>query len=86
MTETSFNLAANIYISYENVSKVICIICLFKIILPLYLHDTFRSLKSYNLILLSLEVTRILSSPGMGSMPLILRPVELRPRVDLTWI
>lgn len=51
---------------------------------PLYLHETFRSRKSYSRMRLSFDVTKILSSPGIGSIPLTLRPIALRPLDDLT--
>ncbi|KAE9534349.1 hypothetical protein AGLY_008439 [Aphis glycines] len=57
-----------------------------KIAHPLYLQDRFKSLRSYNLMRLSFEVTNTLSSPGIGSIPLILRPVEFRPLVERTCI
>lgn len=89
VAETSFNLTAYVYISCEKSHKTQYSITTTtsrtaSSHLPLYLHDRFKSIKSYNLILLSFEVTRILSSPGIGSIPLILRPLEFLPRVDRT--
>lgn len=52
--------------------------------IPLYLQDKFKSVKSYKRIRLSLDVTKILSSPGIGSIPLILRPREFLPLVERT--